>query len=60
VQTLGEHVRADARQAGTQISEPLRAEQQLAHDQQRPALADEVEGVGRAAPVFVAASGRHD
>lgn len=42
-QALGEDVRAHVWQAGPQIGEALRAEQQLAHDEQRPALADDVE-----------------
>ena len=52
-QALREHVGADVRQAGAQVGEALRAEQQLAHDEQRPALADEVERAGDSAAVAV-------
>ena len=52
-QALGEHVGADLRQPGAQVGEALGAEQQLAHDQQRPALADEVERARDAAAVSV-------
>ena len=58
-QALGEHVGAEARQAGAQVGEALRAEQQLADDQQRPALADDVEGARDAAAVAVGPFGRH-
>ena len=34
------------RQPVAQVREALRAEQQFAHDQQRPPLADQVQGVG--------------
>ena len=33
-------------QPGAQVGEALRAEQQFTNDQQGPALADDVEGVG--------------
>ena len=36
-----------------QVGEALRAEQQLADDQQRPALSDEVEGVGETTSIAV-------
>ena len=52
-QALGEHVGAQVRQARAQVGEALRAEQQLAHDQQRPALADDIEGARDAAAVAV-------
>jgi len=54
-QPLRENIRADAGQALPQVGEALGAEHQLAHDQQRPALADEVEGMSRRASVVVAA-----
>ena len=54
-QALREHVRARVREPGAEVGEALRAEQQLAHDQQRPALADEVEGAGDAARLAVCA-----
>ena len=59
-QALGEHVGAQVRQAGPQVREALRAEQQLADDQQRPALADDVEGARDAAAVAVGPFGGHD
>ena len=49
-----EDVRADAGQAGGQVGEPFRAEHELAHDEQRPALADEVERVRDSAELAVA------
>ena len=42
-----------------EVGEALRAEQQLAHDQQRPALADDVEGMGETTGLSVGALGRH-
>src|SRR5687768_13719556 len=60
LEALGEDVRADARQTGAEVGETLRTEDQLANDQEGPPLADEVEGVGRRASIFVAASGCHD
>ena len=42
-QAVGEDVRADAGQPVGQVGEPLGAEQQLADDERRPALADDVE-----------------
>jgi hypothetical protein len=48
-------------QAGPQIGEALGAEQQLAHDQERPALADHVEGAGDPAWISVRAlAGGHE
>ena len=58
-QALGEHVGAEAGQARPQVGEALRAEQQLAHHQQRPALADDVEGARDAAAVAVGPFLRH-
>jgi hypothetical protein len=58
-QALGEDVGADLRQAGPQIREALGTEQKLAHHQQRPALPDDVEGVGRSTGVVVGARGGH-
>jgi len=40
-------------QAGAQVREPLRPEQQLADDEQRPTLADDVEGAGDPTAVAV-------
>jgi len=58
VQPLGEDVRADPVQAGPQLDEPFRPEDQLADDQQRPPVADDVEGAGDPAGVVVAAGTR--
>ena len=54
-QALGEDVGAQDSEAGAQVGEALRAEQQLAHDEQGPALADEVERAGDPAAVAVGA-----
>ena len=53
VQAMREDVLADAGQTGPQVGEPLRAEQQLTHDQQRPPLTDEVEGTRHPARIVV-------
>ena len=58
-QPLGEDVRAGLGQAGVQVGEALGAEEQVADDEQRPALPDEVEGVSGRAPVAVAAHRDH-
>jgi len=50
-QALGKDVGDHARQARLKVGEALGTELQLAHDQQRPALTDQVEGVRRCAPV---------
>jgi hypothetical protein len=42
-------------QAGPQVGEALGPEQQLADDEQRPALADDIEGAGDATAVSVRA-----
>jgi len=55
LQPLGENVRTDAGQAGAQAGEALGAEHQLAHDEEGPALTDQVEGMRRRASVVVAA-----
>src|SRR5206468_4094496 len=52
-QALGEDIGAHVRQAGPEVAETLGAEQELAHHEQRPALADEVESPGYAAGVAV-------
>ncbi len=46
-----------AMQAGAQIAEPFRAQHEFAQDQQRPAFADQIERVGDATGVLVAAMG---
>ena len=58
-EALRQHVRARA-QADPQIAEALRPEQQLAHDQQGPALTDDVERAGDAAGISVAAKAAHE
>ena len=54
VKALGEDVGADSRQIGAQLRKPPAAEHQLAKDQQRPAVADKLKRMGRAAGVVVA------
>jgi hypothetical protein len=54
-QSLGEDVGARARQARLKVREALGPQQQLADDQERPALSHEVEGVRRRAPIIVRA-----
>ena len=46
VEAAGQHGRADAAQPLDQVAEALGAEQQLAHDEQRPALPDDLGGAG--------------
>src|SRR5205085_1065202 len=58
LEALRQHVGADAGKARAQIAEALRAEHELAHDEEGPTLADEVERMGRPAGVVVAAPGR--
>ena len=52
-QALGEDVGGRAGQAVAQVGEALRAEQQLPDDQQRPAVADRVQGAGDPAGISV-------
>jgi hypothetical protein len=54
-QAGAEQVGVDPGQGVAQRPEPLRAEQQLADDQQRPALAEQVERLGEPADLVVAA-----
>ena len=42
VEPVGEHARADVAQAAAQIAEALRPEEELADDEDRPALADDL------------------
>jgi len=58
-QALGQDVGADVRQSGAQIGEALGAQQQLADDEEGPALAHEVEGARDPAAVAVGALARH-
>jgi hypothetical protein len=54
VEAAGQHGRAHAAQALDQVAEALGPEQQLAHDQERPALADDLGGAGEGAELRVA------
>ena len=55
LQTLCQHIGADARKIGAQIAEPFRAEHQFAHHQQRPTFANEIKRMRRPAGVVIAA-----
>jgi hypothetical protein len=55
-QPLGQHIGADPRQVGAKVAEALGAEEQLAHHQQRPPFADEIERMRRPARIFIAAA----
>ena len=59
LQALRQHVRAGQRQPGAQIGVALRAEQQLADDQQCPPFAHAVQRAGDAAGVVITSKGRH-
>ena len=48
-QTFGQHVSRGAANGAGEIEEAQRPQQELAHDQQRPALTDPVQGEGEAA-----------
>jgi hypothetical protein len=52
-QALGQEVRRDARQAVAQVGEAAVAQEQLAHDEQGPTVADDVERPGHAAELAV-------
>jgi hypothetical protein len=52
-EALREHALAGPRQSPPQVGEALRAEQQLAHDEQRPPLADQIERTGETAGIVV-------
>src|SRR5918994_3904187 len=59
LESRGQDVRADAWKARREIGVPLRALQKLPNDQERPALANEAEGMGdRAVLVVALAHGR--
>ena len=55
-QPLGQHVGRGSADGAVEFGEAQRPEQQLAHDQQRPALPDPVEGAGEAARLAVVAT----
>ena len=57
-QALGEDVGAHVGEPGAQVGEALGAQQQLAHHEQGPALADDVEGARDPAAVAVCAFAR--
>ena len=57
--SLCQDVGAGGWQALAQVGEALRAQQQLANDQQRPTLADEVESVGETTRLAIGALGCH-
>jgi hypothetical protein len=59
LEPLGQDVGADVGKPGAQVGEALGPEEQLAHDEQRPALAHEVERAGHAAAVAVRSLRRH-
>ena len=52
---LGQQARADAGQAGLDVGEALGPEREVAHEQQRPPLAHQVEGLGQPAELLVGA-----
>ena len=58
-QALGQHRRADPWQAALEVSEPFGPEEQLADDQQGPALSEEFGGVGGGAAVAVGPRNGH-
>jgi hypothetical protein len=54
-QAIHEQVRADAGQRVEELAVASRRAEELAHDQERPAFADDVEGGGESGAVAVAA-----
>ena len=52
-QPIGQDVGRDAGQALAQIGEAVWADEQIAHDEQRPTLADQLEGARQAAELPV-------
>lgn len=57
---VGDQVGAGTRQRAADVGKPLRPQEKLTHDEQRPPLSDDVERAGGGARVSVAATGRHD
>ena len=53
---LGQRVGADSGQVDANVAEPFWTEHKLAHDEQGPALADQVERMGGSAGVVVTAA----
>jgi hypothetical protein len=58
-QSLAENVRADVGDAGAEVGEALRPEEELPDDEQRPSLSQQVGGVGDAATVELRPRARH-
>jgi hypothetical protein len=58
-QALSKYVRAEVRQSSPQVGEALRSEHELADDEQRPTLADQVQCPRYPARIPVAALYRH-
>jgi len=58
-QALSEDVGAELRKSRPQVGESLRPEQQLADNQQRPALADDVQRTCNPAPVAIGSFAGH-
>ena len=58
-QALGQHCRADPWQAALELREPFGPEEQFAHDEQCPALSEELSGVGGGAAVAVGPRNGH-
>src|SRR5215207_1601796 len=58
VEPLGQHAARDA-EAGEQPVEAVHAEEHVAQDQQRPALADDLEGAGDGADLLVVVAAEH-
>ena len=57
LESLRQQVRGYARETPQQLGVALRAEQQVADDEQRPPFAEDVERAGEAAVLVVGASG---
>src|SRR6266850_4893594 len=58
-QTGREHRARDARDTAVHLAETAAAAEQLAHDEQRPALTEQIEGAGHGAELAVGFHGRH-
>ena len=53
LETIREYIGSDAAQARLEVSETLRSTQQVAHDQQHPALANQIERRGHGAGLCI-------
>src|SRR5262249_57448224 len=58
-ESLRQKVRRDPRQAVEKLPVAARAEQQIAHDEDRPAVADDVQRLGNSAELVIAPARRH-